>query len=328
MRNLIAAFVMACLLCVPLHAQQPAPHQPAAHQATLRSQLEARLKQIADRLDGVMGYFIVDLTSGERFGLREQETFPTASTIKLAILYELFKQVDAGKIKLDVPEALPAAARAGGSGLVGELTSPHLSLRDHAILMILISDNTSTNVLIDRLGMQAIQARIDALGFTRTKLRRRMMDTDAARRGDENVSSPAEVTRLLELFLAKRSSTASPSQFAAPASPARAEFHKGEGLTPASRDAALDILTKSKSTAFTRTLPPGLRIASKPGGLDGVQVDAGYVMLKGRPYIAAFMTTYLSKDAEGGEAIGEASRAVFDYFDRLGAEGSYGRRIR
>ena len=149
--------------------------------------------------------------------------FPTASTIKLAILYELFKQADAGKIKLDVPEALPAAARAGGSGLVGELTAPHLSLRDHAILMILISDNTSTNVLIDRLGMQAIQARIDALGFTRTKLRRRMMDTDAARRGDENVSSPAEVTRLLELFLATRSSTASPSQFAAPTSPARAE---------------------------------------------------------------------------------------------------------
>ena len=170
--------------------------------------------------------------------------------------------------------------------------------------MILISDNTATNALIDRLGMPAIQARIDALGLTRTKLRRRMMDTDAARRGDENVSSPAEVTRLLELF------------------------QNGEGLTPASRDAALDILTKPKSTAFTRTLPAGLRIASKPGGLDGVQVDAGFVLLKGRPYIAAFMTTYLSKDAEGGEAIGEASRAVFDYFDRIGAEGSYGRRIR
>ena len=55
--------------------------------------------------------------------MREDETFPTASTIKLSILYELFKQVDAGKVKVDVPEALPAAARAGGSGLVGELTA-------------------------------------------------------------------------------------------------------------------------------------------------------------------------------------------------------------
>src|SRR5688500_5884618 len=149
MRSLLSACVMAWLLCAPLHAQQPATtpaasaHQATRHQPSLRAKLEARLKQIADRLDGVMGYFVVDLTSGERFGLREQETFPTASTIKLAILYDLFKQVDAGKIKLDVPEALPAAARAGGSGLVGELTSPHLSLRDHAILMILISDNTS-----------------------------------------------------------------------------------------------------------------------------------------------------------------------------------------
>ena len=298
---------MLLFAAAPLSAQQPsqaAAHQPTRIRRRCAGSSNRRLKQIADRLDGVMGYFVVDLTSGERFGLRENETFPTASTIKLSILYELFKQVDAGKVKLDVPEALPAAARAGGSGLVGELTSPQLSLRDHAILMILISDNTATNVLIDRLGMPAIQARIDGLGFKHTKLRRRMMDTDAARRGDENVSSPAEVTRLLELF------------------------QKGEGLTPASRDAALDILTKPKSTAFTRTLPSGLRIASKPGGLDGVQVDAGLRDAQRTPYIAAFMTTFLSKDSEGGEAIGEASRAVFDYFDRIGAEGSYGRRIR
>jgi beta-lactamase class A len=170
--------------------------------------------------------------------------------------------------------------------------------------MILISDNTATNVLIDKLGLSSIQARIDARGLTHTHLRRRMMDTAAARRGDENVSSPAEIARLLELF------------------------HNGDGLSPASRDAALAILTKPKRTPFTRTLPTDVRIASKPGDLDGVRADAGLVLLARRPYIAAFMCTYLNDDEAGEQAIGEASRAVFDYFNRLGAEGAYGRMIR
>lgn len=270
----------------------------------LRTNLQQRLAAIAQRVDGVMGYAIVDLQTGDRFGLKEQLQFPTASTIKLGILYELFVQVDAGTVVLDDPQPVPAAARVGGSGLVNELTAPRLSLRDHAILMILISDNTSTNVLIDTLGMKNIQARMDSLGLAQTRLRRRMIDTDAARRGDENVSSPADLTRLLT------------------------RFHTGEGLSPKSKADALAILTKPKATAMTRTLPAGVRIASKPGGLDGVQVDAGLVLLQNRPYIFVAMCTYLSEDDAGGRAIGEASRAAFDYFDRLGAEGAYGRRVR
>ena len=292
--------VLACLIAASASAQT----NTNPHQAVLRAQLASRLTQLADKVDGVMGYAVVDLTTGDRFGLRENEVYPTASTIKLSILYELFKQADAGTIKLDEPMPIPPASRVGGSGLLFELTSPRLSLRDYATLMILISDNTATNVIIDTLGLAKIQARLDGLGFTKTKLRRRMMDTDAARRGNENVSSPAEVARLLELF------------------------HKGEGLTAESKKAALDILTKPKTTAFTRTLPSGVRVASKPGGLDAVVVDAGLVLLDTRPYIAAFMCTYLLDEAVGNRAVGEASRAVFDYFERLGAEGSYGRRIR
>jgi beta-lactamase class A len=286
----------------------PAPptsvHASTPQQRVLRTKLEARLKAIADRVDGVMGYYVIDLTNGERFGQYEQEIFPTASTIKLTILYELFKQVDAGKVTLDTPAPVPASARVGGSGLLGELTTAQLSLRDLAILMMMISDNSATNAIIERLGMPAIQSRIAALGLKNTRLGRRMMDTTAARRGDENVSTPAEIARILEYF------------------------NTGDGLSPASREAALAILTKPKRTAFTRTLPDNIRIASKPGDLDGVVVDAGIVFIERRPYIAAFMCTYLLDGTAGEQAIGEASRAVFDYFDRLGAEGSYGRRIR
>jgi beta-lactamase class A len=277
---------------------------PDPNADVLRDKLQTRLSEIAERLDGVMGYAIVDLTTNDRFGARDEEVFPTASTIKLGILYELFVQADAGTVRLDDPQPLPDAARVGGSGLVNELTAPRLSLRDHAILMMLISDNTSTNVVIDALGLPRIQARLDGLGLKQTKLRRRMMDTDAAKRGDENVSTPAELTRILT------------------------RFHTGEGLSPRSKDDALAILTKAKSTAMTRVLPEGVKVASKPGGLDGVRVDAGLVLLPNRPYIFVAMCTYLKDDDAGDRAIGEASRAVFDYFDRIGAEGVRGRRIR
>src|SRR5260221_4494786 len=76
--------------------------------------------------------------------------------------------------------------------------TPTLSIRDYAVLMVTLSDNTATNVLIDRLGMDRIAARMQGLGLTGTKLRRHMMDTAAARRGEENVSTPDELVRLLK----------------------------------------------------------------------------------------------------------------------------------
>ena len=155
-----------------------------------------------------MGYAIVDLTSGDRFAHLETSTFPTASTIKLAIVYELFKQVDEGRIRLDETMALDRAKAVGGTGVLVELGTPTLSIRDYAVLMVTLSDNTATNVLIDRLGMETIAARMQALGLTATKLRRHMMDTAAARRGDENVSTPDEIARLLQTHATRRCPTA------------------------------------------------------------------------------------------------------------------------
>ncbi len=252
-----------------------------------------------------MGYTIVDLTTGEQFGAKEAEVFPTASTIKLAILYELFMQADAKKIDLDRHIPFSEVPRTGGSGILKELKDPQLSLRDHAALMIWLSDNTSTNLLIDKLGMAAIQARIDALGLKQTKLRRRMMDAAAVARGDENVSTPREIASLLGVL------------------------YRGTGLSERSHADAIAMLSREKDTPMTRTLtarPPGTRIASKPGGLDGVRVDAGVVYLQGRPYVFVAMCTYVQDEAASERTIGEASRAAFNYFWRLGSGGSFGRR--
>ena len=283
----------------PSAAQEP----PAGTAGTLEAQFAVRLDEIARRVDGVAGYCVVDLTSGTRFTRLEKEVFPTASTIKLAILYELFAQAQEGRLSLDQPRTLDRAAAVGGSGILFELGTPSLSLRDYAILMVVMSDNTATNVLIDAVGMTNVNKRMQALGLVDTKLRRQMIDLAAARRGDENVSTPAEIARLLEAYF------------------------RAEGLQPASAAAALDILKKRKSTALTRGVPGSVPVASKPGGLEGVQVDAGIVYLPKRPYIVSVMTTWLYRDQDGEKGIEDISRAAYEYFTRLAAGTAYGRQI-
>ena len=304
-RVVVQAFrpaVWACVACsVALSAQQPSPTA-----AELKAKFEQRLQEIAARVDGVMGYAVLDLTSGDRFGRLEREVFPTASTIKLAIVYELFKQVDEGRLRLDQTLMLDRRHAVGGSGVLIAMGTPTLSIRDYATLMVMLSDNTATNVLIDLAGMDNVTRRMAGLGLNATKLRRRMIDLDAARRGDENVSTPAEIVRLLEAFYGPR---------------------RPEELSATSRDEAIALLKKPKTSRLRKGLASGVETADKPGELEGVRVDAGIVFEKNRPYILCVMTTYLKDEAEGERAIEEASRAAYDYFSRLGAGLQYGRQI-
>jgi beta-lactamase class A len=263
-------------------------------QRDLRAKTALLLEQAAAALDGVLGYAIVDLKDGDTFERLSAQPFPTASTIKLAILYELVKRAGDGTVKLDETITLDRA-RAVPGGLLYELGTPTLSLGDYANAMIIESDNTATNVLITRLGMDAINARMAALGLGSIMLRRYMIDIDAAKRGLENVASPADLARLL------------------------AVFHRGEGLTPASQAEALTILKKSKNTAIRRGVPAGVEIADKPGALEGVAADTAIVYAKNRPFVLVVMATYLQDENAGEKAIERIATVAYNYFARLGA---------
>jgi beta-lactamase class A len=260
----------------------------------LKAKFIERFQSIAAHVDGVVGYDILDLTSGEHFTHLERGSFPTASTIKIAIVYELFKQVEEKRVRLDETLILDRSKAVGGTGVLVHLGTPTLSILDYATLMVTLSDNTATNVLIDRLGMDAIASRMNGLGLPGTKLRRHMMDTAAARRGDENVSTPSELVVLLQAIQ--------------------------------KNDAALELLKKPKESRLRGGLPAGVAAADKPGELEGVRVDAGIVFAKNRPYIFAVMMTFLKSEVEGERAMEELSRVAYDYFNRLGAGGSLGRR--
>ena len=290
--------LLVVLLLAPLGAQAPDPKI-----ADLREKLTTSLERIAADLDGVMGYTIVDLTSGDRVERLGSAVFATASTIKLAVLYEMFRQAADGTLDIDAPRPLDRAHAVGGSGVLVQLTAPSMPLRDYATLMIVLSDNTATNVVIDAVGMENVTRRMASMGLRETKLRRRMIDLEAAKRGDENVSTPSEIATLL------------------------ATFHRGGALPPAVNEQLLTILRKPKTTPMHAGIGPGVPVASKSGSLEGVQVDAGIVMLPGRPYVLSVMTGYLKRAADGEAAIAAASRAAFDYFERLAKSSPYGRRI-
>ncbi|MGH9144135.1 MAG: serine hydrolase [Vicinamibacterales bacterium] len=260
----------------------------------LRAKFEKRVQEIAARVDGVVGYSIVDLTSDERLGHLEGTTFPTASAIKLAIVYELFKQAAESKVRLDEQVTLDRRQAVGGTGVLVEMGRPTLSIRDYAVLMVTLSDNTATNVLIDRLGMDKIDSRMRGLGLNGTRLRRHMMDGAAARRGDENVSTPDELVQLLR------------------------------AMNDTMPD-AIALLKKPKENRLRKGLPEGVASADKSGELEGVRVDAGIVFAKNRPYALCVMTTFLKDESEGERAIEEISRVAYEYFSRLGAGGVLGR---
>ena len=281
----------ACVLLLLGAASVASAQTPAAD---FKARFEKRIADISSRVDGVVGYSIMDLTSGDRMGHLERETFPTASTIKLAIVYELFKQAEEKTVRLDEMVTLDRRQAVGGSGVLFEMGTPTLSIGDYAVLMVTLSDNTATNILIDRLGMAKIATRMQGLGLSGTKLRRHMMDTAAAKRGDENVSTPDEIVRLLQAM--------------------------HEGMPD-----AIALLKKPKENRLRKGLPEGVASADKSGELEGVRVDAGIVFAKNRPYVLCVMTTFLKDEAEGERAIEAISRATYEYFSRLGAGGTLGR---
>ena len=282
----------------------PSPAQ-SRFPAVLDAKFQASVREVEAGLDGVLGLALKDLKTGKTFLINEREVFPQASSIKIAILLEAFKQAEDGQINLDEFIALEESRKVAGSGVLFYLGRPSLSLsiRDIAVLMVVLSDNTATNLLIDRVGMDAVNKRLDSLGLTKTRLRRKMMDLKAAAEGRENVSTPLEMMTLLE------------------------KVWKGDILKEPTRKDFLEILAIPKESPLRSGVPEGVGVSEKPGELEAVRCDSGIVMLPGRPYILCVMTTYLKRDADGNPAITNISRLAYEHFLRLERSSEIGRIV-
>ena len=277
----------------------------AAKQQVLWQKLEANISDVDHGLDGVLGVAILDLSSGQKFLLHSDDVFPQASSIKVAVLAELYRQSQAGKLKLTDLYTVQATDLVPDSTIMGGLTPgvTRITLRDLATMMIAVSDNSATNVLIDRVGMENVNALMDSLGLAHTRLRRKMMDLKAASEGRENISTPAEMMTLLE------------------------DLYRGKVLNKEMTADFFVMLSTPKNSFIPRDLPEGLKIANKPGELEGVRNDSGVVFVENRPYVICVMTTYLHRERDGEEAIAKISAAAYRMFDRLARASEYGRVV-
>jgi len=289
---------------------QQAPAAPPASgpgAAELRGKLGRELNQMVAQFDGVMAVEFKDLEGGDLVAIHADMVLPQASAIKIAVLVELLRQAQAGKLRLEERVEIRKAQFAGGSGVLqdfGDGTSA-VSLRDLASLMIVVSDNTATNLLIDRVGQARVNETLQSLGFERTRLMRRMIQPEEERRGVENVSTAREMASLLE------------------------QLFRGKLLDERHTALALELLKNEKysPTPIGRGLPAGVALASKTGSLPGVRCESGIVLLGGRPYVLSVMTTYAADDAAAEGAITEISRRVYSYIERLAHSNVHGVRV-
>jgi beta-lactamase class A len=303
----VKALICSLLLLTGCFAQSASPAASPANgkQKILWQKLGSSIQEIDQHLDGVMGVAIEDLTTGDHYFLHEDEVFAQASSIKITVLANLYLQAQQGKLKLTDLYTVQASDLVADSAIMNGLTPgiTRVTLRDLATMMVAVSDNAATNVLIDRVGMQNVNAMLDSLGLTHTRLRRKMMDLEAAKQGRENISSPHEMMTLLDAI-----------------------YH-GKVLDKDSAADFFKVLTTNKDSWIPRELPADLKIANKPGSLEGVRNDSGIVFVEGRPYVICVMTSFLRNERDGETAISKVSLAAWQMFDRFSRATEYGRVV-
>jgi beta-lactamase class A len=238
------------------------------------ARLQPRLEQRITRHNGVVGLSVIDLRTGEQLSIRGDEAFPSASVIKVPILVELFHQIERGPLKLSDPVVMLASDQRPGSGILQFLTAPlQLTVGDAATLMIILSDNTATNLVLDRVGITYVNARMDSLGLKQTRLHSKVfnrpssIDTAGSRKWGLGVTTPAEMAEIL------------------------ARLYRGQIVSDSASKAMIAILRNNfDSEEIPRFLPPDATVAHKTGKLNAARHDCGIVYSKQRDYVLCVLT--------------------------------------
>jgi len=272
--------------------------------------VDVAVKDLIDAFEGQVAFLARNLGTGKEFGYRAERVMPTASTIKVVVLAELFRQVDAGLIDLDDVVEMQPEDRRSGSGILKDLSGGVLAtVRDHATLMIALSDNTSTAVLVRLLGREQIETSAHEWGMVDTHFPFDRSSNRSAR--DYASSTPRDLVHLLSLIATDAL------------------------ISPEACQSMRDILgTQQYHEQIARYLPfhqygregyvhrGPLVVRSKSGFMfdDGgaVRVDAGIVEIEDGPrWVIALMTegnpdTRFHPEHPGMVLNGHISRAVYD----------------
>ena len=266
--------------------------------------LQARLKPLIEAHKGSVAVAVRHLETGESFGHREAEPMSTASLIKVAVMVEAYRQADAGKIDLDELLTLRDADKVQGSGILTEHFSDgaRISLRDAVRLMIAYSDNTATNLVLDRIGLSSTNNTMRELDLPDTgiyaKVFRRdtSIDPDRSRRFGLGSTTADQMVRLLEMI------------------------HMGKAASPAACEEMLKHLRACQDKlSLPRELPAGTKIAHKTGSVTNARTAAGIIETQSGPVALCVLTNdnkdrRWSDDNAGNVLCGTVARSVYDHF--------------
>jgi beta-lactamase class A len=259
----VGILLAGAVACAARAGYSPIGGRPivSADTAALRRTLDS----IADAHHGVVGYSVIDLETGARISRRGDETFPTASLIKVPILVTVYDLVAKGQLSLDDPLTVLKIDQVPGSGVIQFLhNGTVLTVQDAAWLMSTISDNTATNLLLDRIIIRRVWAKMDSLGLTHTRvhsksfLRSSSVAMDSSVKYGLGVTTPNEMARLFELLA------------------------KGRAVNPASDSAMLHILEHNTTDFMLQRFAGGARAAHKDGETDAVRTECTLWYLRNR----------------------------------------------
>jgi beta-lactamase class A len=305
--RLISLALAAALSCAA-PAQQLAPHDDL--------ELDHQLQAVAAAHHGKVAVYAENLKTGQTAGLRADEPVKTASTIKMGILLDAAEQIRAGHASLDEKLVLNHENQVEGSGVLGELDTPlALTLRDTLTLMVVLSDNTATNMSIDRLGLAHINTTLREAGLKQTYLYKKVyvpaagpMPADQPKFGLGKTTAremASIMKRLAQCRLSLDGSAAKP----------------GDG---AICGAILHMLRNQQDRdgiprylEFLDTSEHGSAIANKTGALDALRADVALVASKAGPIVIAAYTYDNSDqrwngDNEGQQTLGKLAKAIVD----------------
>ena len=279
-------------MAAAVHAQSPTSFA-RADTAALHRTLDA----IAAAHHGVLGYSVINLDTGERLSLRGDETFPTASLIKVPILVTLYDLAEKKELSLDDPLTVLKIDQVPGSGVL-QFMHPgmELSVHDAATLMSILSDNTATNLILDKIAIRRVWQKMEALGLPHTKvhskvfLRLASVAMDSSIKYGLGVSTPNEMAHLFELLA------------------------QGKAVSPAADSSMLEILRNNADGESMQRSVEGVSAPHKTGATDSVRTECALFRLQSRVVACGFTKqnadTRWLVDNEGQVTLGKIGAAI------------------
>jgi len=269
----LTAALAAALTAAPAAAQSSPPAAaPAAPPTAAPAALQRTLDSLAAGFRGVVGYAVHNLETGQRLSRRGDEPFPTASLVKVPVLVTLFALVERGQIRLDDRLTVLHIDKVGGAGQLQFLhDGAEITVHDAAWLMTTISDNTATNLLLDRIAIRRVWARMDTLGFPRTRVHHKSflravssLAPDSSAKYGLGVSTPHEMAGLF------------------------ARLARGSAVNPRADSTMLEILAHNEDGQMLQRFVADLRAPHKTGADDGVRTECSLWTLPDRVVACVF----------------------------------------